>query len=830
MNNAASQPLGSRFSFSLLKISGMVVEIHPSFWPLLLILAIFPLTGRIVAQVPSVLFECLLGGILVVGGIGALFFYAAAQTMTLRHFGITPTAAVVLPFGVVFRDSVEMLPRGPRLASRVAGPLLALLLGSLAASLSFVVFQPLGRFSLVLGLLNLVPCWPLAGGMCVREIIKSRYASERDADQKVLEISRKCALALAVLALTCVSVWLLYVSFALWFLLHWHLAHIHDWTAIFEVSKKWFKDMWSDILRQFRRKPVIAFVIAFVFQDVGSIRSADTQERRRPTSWVLAESISNHISNHDQRISRLETNSALKETVQRLESHTGALDARLIDLLADCRGRLDEVEQRLTVQNRIRSELDQLKRDAAAQKKTASEKLNQLLSQQSSLSMRLSMFEEPLDHLQKRQLSMADLETELDRRQQAGNELILAFAANVNSIANRTSFVLFASVALFGCISWYIISNCRQRIASLESRLDSVTGPQAQLKTALSIFHQVDSNRAVACPEFRPKVVDLVTAEPVPHLKSPEINCAGPTELTRRILKASLRSRRIRVKPILPKDFAWNFGAASVKGPVRSENQDYVLAFEQGGYQVVLVADGMGGLPLGAGAAYYAVRAAVLHTVKELGESRLWHRPNPANVAEAALQAASRRLTIEGSRHRLNKASDGFRTTLIAVVASNRGYGFCYIGDGGGCIIRSTGEIEEFLKPQKAAGDAINVLAASLGPAQEGDPISGHLPRRPGDLLVCGTDGVFDRLAGDFAKRLLQGALHFQGDLQRVAEQVVNEMSVARDDEGFICDDNLTIALLGDPDAPPTANIVERLPYSQDSVKLDNEITPVVTS
>lgn len=73
-------------------------------------------------------------------------------------------------------------------------------------------------------------------------------------------------------------------------------------------------------------------------------------------------------------------------------------------------------------------------------------------------------------------------------------------------------------------------------------------------------------------------------------------------------------------------------------------------------------------------------------------------------------------------------------------------FGYGYIGDGGGCLLRSSGEIFHFLKPQKADVNDLNVLSASLGPTIDGEPVFGMINRVVGDLVIVGTDGVFDKV------------------------------------------------------------------------------------
>lgn len=275
----------------------------------------------------------------------------------------------------------------------------------------------------------------------------------------------------------------------------------------------------------------------------------------------------------------------------------------------------------------------------------------------------------------------------------------------------------------------------------------------------------------------------------------------SPTELRSRIIAAARKLSRIKFKPSAPARIPWNLGLASSRGPVRARNEDYALALEIAGHQIIVVADGVGGLPFGQEAAYCAVRAAAWHIVATLGSCGSHTPLESVMVAEGAIRQAARRLAQVVSR-RGGGWSAGFRTTLLAIVASKRAVGYCYIGDGGGCVLRTTGQIERFLLPQKADPAVPNVLAASLGPTMQGRPISGSLSRLPGDLLVCGTDGVMDRLSEDYPLRLRDAAYRLDGNLQEVADRLIAEMSAAQDELGHICDDNLTVVLVGDVSAP----------------------------
>lgn len=267
------------------------------------------------------------------------------------------------------------------------------------------------------------------------------------------------------------------------------------------------------------------------------------------------------------------------------------------------------------------------------------------------------------------------------------------------------------------------------------------------------------------------------------------------------IIASAGRLGHIRVKPTLPSG-NWGIGLATNKGNVRSENQDYGLCFKIDGHDVLIVADGCGGVPHGQRAAYLAAVSAAVSVVRAYGMTRRWRSPHVKDVAARAIMDAAHRLAVEGDKLNITDVRGGLRTTLIVVVGNKREVGFAYIGDGGGCVVRSNGDVNRFLDPQKAGDFAMNVLAASLGPLMEGEPVSGVMKREAGDLLIVGTDGVFDRVETTFPKDVLRGCIQYKGNLQKTAEHIVDELASFKDAAGFICDDNLTLGIMGDGTNP----------------------------
>lgn len=274
-----------------------------------------------------------------------------------------------------------------------------------------------------------------------------------------------------------------------------------------------------------------------------------------------------------------------------------------------------------------------------------------------------------------------------------------------------------------------------------------------------------------------------------------------PDKQMAEIIASAGKAPHIRVKPTSPGG-AWDLGLATIKGNVRTENQDYGLCFQTAEHDVLVVADGCGGIPHGQRASYLAAVNAAISVIRSYGTAPRWHSPHVKDVAVKAIMDAAHGLALEGDKLNITDVRGGLRTTLIVVVGNKREIGYAYIGDGGGCVVQPNGEVKHFLEPQKANGHAMNVLAASLGPSMEGEPVSGVLKREAGDLLLVGTDGIFDRVEAMFPKDVLRGCIQYQGDLQKAAEHIVEELASFKDAAGYICDDNLTLGIMGDGTNP----------------------------
>ncbi|MFH1227300.1 MAG: protein phosphatase 2C domain-containing protein [Planctomycetota bacterium] len=255
--------------------------------------------------------------------------------------------------------------------------------------------------------------------------------------------------------------------------------------------------------------------------------------------------------------------------------------------------------------------------------------------------------------------------------------------------------------------------------------------------------------------------------------------------------------KRITVKNKI-KYPANKIAVGTTKGNVRSENQDFCLAFETKCFQLMIMTDGLGGVSHGREAAQITSASAALSILKRLCILKKIRNDDAEKAIRNAFEAASKNLDNISNMLAVVNPNQGFRTTLIIVLALPFHYIWGYIGDGGLVILRATGQQERLLIPQKADSQASNILAASLGPVIEGEPMFGITARHPGDLVLCGTDGIFDRVSPAFAHDVLRAVIEHNGDLEKVIHLILEELSVSKDEFGYVCDDNMSLGLIRD--------------------------------
>lgn len=287
--------------------------------------------------------------------------------------------------------------------------------------------------------------------------------------------------------------------------------------------------------------------------------------------------------------------------------------------------------------------------------------------------------------------------------------------------------------------------------------------------------------------------------------KIPEVPLS-PTEKIEKLIAEAESKPDLQIYPYLPNE-RWRIGFASSKGNVRNKNEDYTIGFKIGDKDVCIVADGCGGHSFGDRASYLACLSAATSIIEQYGKKPEWFDPEPKDVAAKSIIKAEKQLAVEAKRRNI---SDGLKTTLIVVIGAKDKFGYAYIGDGGGYIVKSSdGKLENFLIPDKVDG-SLNELTACLGPEMRGQPKVGSLKRESGDIVIIGTDGIFDLHIDreqEFLKQVVvNGSLSHKGDLQNLTEDIVDEIINHKDEVGYLADDNVTIGIIGDGNKPKFLN------------------------
>lgn len=236
----------------------------------------------------------------------------------------------------------------------------------------------------------------------------------------------------------------------------------------------------------------------------------------------------------------------------------------------------------------------------------------------------------------------------------------------------------------------------------------------------------------------------------------------------------------------------YSLGSFGLKGPVRDEMQDAFAHFGlPNGGQAVVVADGVGGEPLGAQAAQLAVAAAqaCLQSSPQVGLSETLQ----------AMDAAGKAIAAYARQHSI---AYGLRTTLMVMLRVGTTAHYCCLGDGGLFHIRGAdGVATHLFQPQR---DKAGYLLASLGPQMAGQPLAGSLHLAAGDMLLSGSDGIWERTAdpGALARWLVQRIGSARGDVQASLQQSLTEFVQIKSAGRWVADDNASIGCLGTGSEP----------------------------
>jgi serine/threonine protein phosphatase PrpC/uncharacterized coiled-coil protein SlyX len=770
--------------------------------------------------------------LLLVVWISALLLQAGAQCLAARsQTSAGHQRVLIFPFGSFLLTDTSSWPAPYRVLVQVVGPML-----NIAAAGVIVILDHAGMtrsfavFNLIVGLFSLLPIWPLSGGALYKDWLQWQGGSSVDVHDRLLAVSRITCFCVALFAFLFGQLPVFFCAATAWCICHRDLFPGLGWKQLGQMSWKWLQQ-----LGQQRRMQCLNAVPAWVVLAVAVGQSSIASELPPSligSNAVLQANPAAQITVLERRLDMLsDTLSALGGVVKTNEASVNRridavatsvkpLEARIPDVsplharIAALENKTAKLEQKLvTIEGVLRTNQDFLMQWASYTQNQA-QLLQRLEGFQIAHQRQCLITVPPPTICDHSWLWLAHgIETLLIAvlaflfyGQAKGSSWLPQFCrqASHKALVSQYSPPAFVTRLVGSPVPRPATSPIAPPPALAPKKNLNMLGPPLVASTPASSSQPNRTQKPTSSP------VSTVKHSPAPPSPT-AIHVIEPVELLACINRAVSGRGPQSAKPHCPNGQPWSLGFASHRGNVRSENQDYGICFEMAGYQVAMVADGMGGLRFGRQAAYLAVRSASWAVVNALRQIRLWilPRPTPAILAQVAMKAATDRLAKEGARMKFGESNDGLRTTLIVIIGNSKEFGYAYSGDGGGIIVRSGRPPERFLEPQKADGGYANVLAGSLGPVSHGKPEFGSLPRQKGDLLMIGSDGVFDRVPETFAGDILRGAAKFHGNLQQTADLVLKELADQRDEIGYICDDNMSLALVGDGVPPVPCDLAD---------------------
>lgn len=243
--------------------------------------------------------------------------------------------------------------------------------------------------------------------------------------------------------------------------------------------------------------------------------------------------------------------------------------------------------------------------------------------------------------------------------------------------------------------------------------------------------------------------------------------------------------------------------ARSDRGRVRERNEDSVAVDPHRG--IAALADGMGGLRDGHVASREAVAAAIDHLSGLVDDGPL--AVSPGSAVAAAVAAANRRV-------RSLAAGDGVMgTTLEVLLVTPSGHcTLAHVGDSRAYCLRR-GRLELLTRDHSLVQDLVddgqlrpeqarralnrNIITRAVGLADTVDPDGVVVDLDAGDVLLLCSDGLWDMLADDDLRRLLDDCRPEPAGLDACADRLVAAANAAGGA------DNVSL-ILARPEAPGT--------------------------
>jgi serine/threonine protein phosphatase PrpC len=205
-------------------------------------------------------------------------------------------------------------------------------------------------------------------------------------------------------------------------------------------------------------------------------------------------------------------------------------------------------------------------------------------------------------------------------------------------------------------------------------------------------------------------------------------------------------------------------GATDV-GPVRERNEDAYWISDEG--TVLVVADGLGGLPAGDVASAIAVSAIEDLCGRELAPSQAGNRES---LLRAAAELAQQRVLDAGMAR---AALHGMATTIVVAFVDDDAVSILHVGDSRAALWRR-GSFVQTTYDHNGVGDLVragtitfdearhypgrNLVREVLGLGDGYAPELQRWPLEPGDIVLLCTDGIAESLDDAAVARILESA------------------------------------------------------------------------
>jgi Zn-dependent protease/CBS domain-containing protein len=200
-------------------IAGIPIRIHVS-WAIILALIAATVATQAGSVEPSVtaMERWSVGVAVALGFLVSAVIHELAHAIVARRRGATASPVVVHFLGTVATPTVEVPRPRDEFAVAVAGPLATIAVGAICLVLTFIteriggdlwtavaaVTLVVGTLDVAIGLINLVPAYPLDGGRAVRALAWARTGDPRRALRVAASVGRVAGALIAVLGIAAI--------------------------------------------------------------------------------------------------------------------------------------------------------------------------------------------------------------------------------------------------------------------------------------------------------------------------------------------------------------------------------------------------------------------------------------------------------------------------------------------------------------------------------------------------------------------------------------------------------------------------------------------------